>query len=227
MALLPAIPDPVAPLGSLAPLEWDKFVAFLGGYSQSALGRAWIGALVPSMDRAWIARQQTLVAEMRILVGAGVMPQLRSLFDPSDHLAKARIEGVALESEELRAIIALAEEITSWTELMRTPPESAHDRLPELTALSQELLTTSLRPLTESVREKILPDGSLADDASPELRRIRREMERQQRAIEESLRSALRRFSEGGSTQDELDHHPWRALRDSGEDRSGNVGCRA
>jgi DNA mismatch repair protein MutS2 len=204
MALLPAIPDPVAPLGSLAPLEWDKFVAFLGGYSQSALGRAWIGALVPSMDRAWIARQQTLVAEMRILVGAGVMPQLRSLFDPSDHLAKARIEGVALESEELRAIIALAEEITSWTELMRTPPESAHDRLPELTALSQELLTTSLRPLTESVREKILPDGSLADDASPELRRIRREMERQQRAIEESLRSALRRFSEGGSTQDEL-----------------------
>ena len=46
--------------------------------------------------------------------------------------------------------------------------------------------------------------GRLADDASPELRRIRREMERQQRAIEESLRSALRRFSEGGSAQDDL-----------------------
>ena len=204
MPLLPAIPEPVAPLGSLTPLEWDKFVAFLGSYAQSALGRAWIAALVPSMDRSWIARQQTLVAEMRILVTAGVMPQLRSLFDPSDQLAKARIEGVALESEELRAIIALAEEITAWTEVMRTPPESAHDRLPELNALSQVLLATSLRPLTESMREKILPDGTLADDASPELRRIRREMERQQRAIEESLRSALRRFSEGGSTQDEL-----------------------
>jgi DNA mismatch repair protein MutS2 len=201
MPLLPAIPKPIAP--SL-PLEWDKFVSFLGSYTQSALGRAWIGALVPSMDRAWIGRQQTLVAEMRVLVTAGVMPQLRSLFDPSDQLAKARIEGVALESEELRAIIALAEEITAWTELMRTPPESAHDRLPELTALSQQLLASSLRPLTDSMREKILPDGTLADDASPELRRIRREMERQQRAIEESLRSALRRFSEGGSTQDEL-----------------------
>ena len=106
MPLLPAIPKPIAP--SL-PLEWDKFVSFLGSYTQSALGRAWIGALVPSMDRAWIGRQQTLVAEMRVLVTAGVMPQLRSLFDPSDQLAKARIEGVALESEELRAIIALAE----------------------------------------------------------------------------------------------------------------------
>jgi DNA mismatch repair protein MutS2 len=87
---------------------------------------------------------------------------------------------------------------------MRTPPQNTQDRLPELTALSQKLLGTSLRPLTESMREKILPDGTLTDDASPELRRIRREMERQQRAIEESLRSALRRFSEGGSTQDEL-----------------------
>ena len=201
MPLLPEIPGPIA---ASSPLEWDKFVAFVGGYAQSALGRAWIGALTPSTDRAWVGRQQALVAEMRLLVAAGVMPQLRALFDPSDLLAKARIEGVALESEELRAVIALAEEITGWTELMRTPPENTQDRLPELTTLSNELLATSLRHLTESMREKILPDGTLADDASPELRRIRREMERQQRAIEESLRSALRRYSEGGTVQDEV-----------------------
>ena len=201
MPLLPEIPERAAP--SL-PLEWDKFVTFLGAYAQSALGRGWIGALVPSQECVWVEREQRLVAEMRLLVAAGVMPQLRALFDPTDLLAKARIEGVALESEELRATIALVEEITSWTELMRTPPQNTQDKLPELKELSSELLGTSLRPLTESMRDKLLPDGTLADDASPELRRIRREMERQQRAIEESLRSALRRFSEGGSTQDEL-----------------------
>jgi DNA mismatch repair protein MutS2 len=201
MPLLPAIPAPVA-TGSA--LEWDKFVAFLGGSTQSALGRSWITALTPSSDRAWIGRQHALVAEMRILSAAGPVPVTRDLFDPTDLLAKARIDGVALESEELRALIALAESIAAWTDLIRTPPESARERIPELTALSMDLLGTSLRPLTESLREKILPDGTLADDASPELRRIRREMERQQRAIEESLRSALRRFSEGGSTQDEL-----------------------
>jgi DNA mismatch repair protein MutS2 len=201
MPLLPEIPAPVTPS---SPLEWDKFVAFLGGYTQSALGRAWIAALFPSTDRDWVARQQRLVAEMRLLVAAGIMPQLRALFDPTDLLAKARIEGVALEPAELRAVIALAEEITSWAELMRNPPQNTQDRLPELKELSRELLATSLRPLIESMREKILPDGTLADDASPELRRIRREMERQQRAIEESLRAALRRFSEGGTVQDEL-----------------------
>jgi DNA mismatch repair protein MutS2 len=201
MPLLPEIPGPVAPS---QPLEWDKFVAFLGGYTQSALGRAWIAALTPSTDREWVRRAQHLVAEMRLLVAAGIMPQLRALFDPTDLLAKARIEGVALESAELRAVIALAEEITSWAELMRNPPQNTQDRLTELKELSRELLATSLRPLIESMREKILPDGTLADDASPELRRIRREMERQQRAIEESLRAALRRFSEGGTAQDEL-----------------------
>jgi DNA mismatch repair protein MutS2 len=48
------------------------------------------------------------------------------------------------------------------------------------------------------------PDGSLADDASPDLRRIRRELERQQRVIEDSLRHALRSLAEGSATQDEL-----------------------
>jgi DNA mismatch repair protein MutS2 len=201
MSLLPEIPHGISP-GS--PLEWDKFVSFLGSYAQSALGRAWIAALVPSADRGWIAQQQQKSGEMRLLVTAGVMPQLRSLFDPSDLLAKARIEGVALESEELRAVIELAEEISAWTEVMRTPPERTQNRLPELTALTQPLLGTSLRPLTQGMREKILPDGTLTDDASPELRRIRREIERQQRSIEESLRSALRRFSEGGTAQDEV-----------------------
>ncbi|MFP5230361.1 MAG: endonuclease MutS2, partial [Acidobacteriota bacterium] len=206
MPLLPAIPDPVAPSFQL---EWDKFVAFLGVYAQSTLGRGWIAALVPSTDRVWIDREQRRVAEMRLLLTAGGLPQLRALFDPTDLLAKARIEGVALESSELRAVIALAEEITAWTELMRTPPENTRrpgeeEPLPELTELSRELLGTSLRPLTQSMREKILPDGTLADDASPELRRIRREMERQQRAIEESLRAALRRFSEGGTAQEDL-----------------------
>ncbi len=201
MALLPAIP---APTETSPALEWDRFSAFLGGYAQSALGRAWIAALVPSGDRGWIMRQHRLVEEMRLLASHGGLPSLRALFDPSELLAKARIEGVALEPEEVRAIIGLAEEIAAWTNLMRTPPESTQDRLPELTALSADLLSSSLRPLIEAIRERILPDGSLADGASPELRRIRREMERQQRAIEESLRSALRRYSEGGSAQEEL-----------------------
>ncbi len=44
----------------------------------------------------------------------------------------------------------------------------------------------------------------LADDASPELNRIRREQERQQKLIEESLRAALRKLSAENATQDDV-----------------------
>ena len=53
-------------------------------------------------------------------------------------------------------------------------------------------------------RNKIQPDGTLEDRASPELARIRREIEKQRRAIQESLRGYLRRLAEGGAVQDEL-----------------------
>jgi DNA mismatch repair protein MutS2 len=189
---------------SRSALEWDRFLALLSGYAQSATGRDWLLALAPSSDRDWIGRQHALVAEMRLLLKEGVRPSVTSLFDPADLLAKSRIEGAALEAEEIRRVVSLAEDISAWSALLAQPPNALQDALPELQALTADLLTTSLTPLVESLRARILPDGSLTDDASPELRRIRREMERQQRAIEDSLRSALRRFAEGGSTQDDL-----------------------
>ena len=76
-------------------------------------------------------------------------------------------------------------------------------KLPGLSELSSAL-TTSLSPLAETIARTIQPDGSLADDASPELGRIRREQERQQRVIEESLRTALRKLSSDGATQEDL-----------------------
>ncbi|HUA92034.1 MAG TPA: endonuclease MutS2, partial [Terracidiphilus sp.] len=185
-------------------LEWGRFLDLLVGYAQSTTGKQWLLGLAPSTDLDWIRREHALSGEMRKLLAAGVRPSLGSLFDPSEALAKSRIEGAALEAEEIRKVVALGEDISAWSGLMGAPPGELADALPRLRELSGELLTLPLKPLIESLRSRILPDGSLADDASPELRRIRREMERQQRAIEESLRAALRRFSEGGSTQDDL-----------------------
>ena len=71
-----------------------------------------------------------------------------------------------------------------------------------VTELSQNL--ADFTPLLRYFRNKILPDGTLDDHASPELARIRRDIEKQKRTIQESLRSYLRRLSEGGAVQDEL-----------------------
>src|SRR5207302_1913152 len=64
--------------------------------------------------------------------------------------------------------------------------------------------TIAFTEFLRTFRNKILPDGTLEDRASPELSQIRREIERQKRLIQESLRSYLRHLSEGGAVQEEL-----------------------
>lgn len=190
---------------SRSALEWDRFLELLSKYAQSGVGRTWLMELGPSTDAEWIGREHSRVEEMRTLLGADAgQPGLGGLFDPSDLLAKAQIEGVALEAEEIRSAATLAELIVAWAGVLSVPPHDLEDKLPELRALFGEGLTVTLKPLVESLRGRFLPDGTLADDASPVLKRIRREMEQQHRAIENSLRSALRRYSEGGSAQEEL-----------------------
>lgn len=203
MSLLKPIPSPVQEF-SPAALEWGRFLELLAGYSHSAIGRGWVLGLVPSSDPAWLGREHGLVAEMQLLLRQGVSPALGALVDPTATLDKSRIVGAALEPEEIRDLLSLMDDINSWQQLITEPPAAVLAQLPELEALTAPLLGSGLQSLARALRTRVMPDGSLTDDASPDLRRIRREIERQQRHIEDSLRGILRRLAEGGATQDEL-----------------------
>jgi len=185
-------------------LEWSRLLELLTGFVHSTVAREWLMAMKPSRDTSWIEQQHGLVSEMRLLLGQGVSPALGGLFDPTRLTDKARIQGALLEPEEMRDLLFLVDNITTWQALIERPPEAVAAQLPGLQALSQLPPGAQLAQLARSLRSRLNPDGSLSDDASPELRRVRREIERQQRVIEESLRSTLRRLSEGGSTQEDL-----------------------
>ena len=202
MPLLDPIPSPVEH-ADFAALEWKPLLDLVAAYAASPVGREAILALQPSTDEGWIGRQHRLVSEVRLLLEEQVSIPLGGLLDPTQLAAKAQIDGAALEAAELQSVARLANDVASWQALLREPPVRLVGKLPGLWELSAAL-TTSLRPLAESIERKIQPDGSLADDASPELNRIRREQERQQRLIEESLRAALRKLTGEGATQEDL-----------------------
>ena len=202
MSLFDPIPSPVEH-ADLAALEWQPLLALVAGFVSSPVGREAILALQPSTDEAWIARQHRLAAELRLLLEEQVSVPLGGLFDPTQLAAKSQIEGAALEAGELQAMARLANDVAAWQSLLREPPMRLVGKLMGLAELSSAL-TSNLRPLAEAIERTIQPDGSLADDASPELNRIRREQERQQRQIEESLRSALRKLTGEGATQEDL-----------------------
>lgn len=203
MSLLDPIPLPVLN-ADFAALEWEPLLALVAGFAASPVGRQAILELRPSSDDEWIRRQHQLTGEVRLALQEQISIALGGLFDPTQLAAKAGIPGAALEASELQAVARLANDVASWQGLLQSPPARLVGKLPGLSMLSGALLTASLRPLAEQIERTIEPDGSLADHASPELSRIRREQERQQRAIEESLRAALRKLSSDGATQEDL-----------------------
>ena len=202
MPLLDPIPSHVVD-ADFSALEWEPLLALVAGFSASPVGRQAILDLRPSTDAEWMRRQHELTGEVRQILTEQVSVPLGGLFDPTQLAAKAQIAGAALEAAELQAVARLANDVASWQALLQSPPARLVGKLAGLSALSSAL-TSSLRPLAETIERTIQPDGSLADNASPELGRIRREQERQQRQIEESLRATLRKLSSDGATQEDL-----------------------
>jgi DNA mismatch repair protein MutS2 len=221
-ALLGPTPAPAQHLDAAA-LEWHPLLALVASYAISGVGRKGLLAFSPSTDPSWIEQQHQLVEELRTLLSSAASIPLGGLFDPTQLAAKSQIPGAALEPEEFQSIARLANDIAAWQSLLRNPPTGI--RVPQVSNLRpgnetpgsdapvspiqgviglSAKLTQSLAPLAESIQRKLLPDGTVADDASPELSRIRNEQVRQQRVIEESLRSALRRLSASDQTQDDL-----------------------
>lgn len=110
---IPQIPLPLVE-SSAAALEWPRLREHIASRTFSPLGRAWIVALEPSADLAWIDTQQQRTEEMRGLFASGVSFDFHGLFNPTDLLDKARIEGSALEPLEILALITVVERVEAW-----------------------------------------------------------------------------------------------------------------
>jgi len=183
-------------------LELDHLRQLLSAYVVSPLGHARIAALAPSRDRQWIECQQQLTEELRGYLRAGGRFDFHGLVDPSQLIGKSRIQGAVLELSEIHDILRLADRAAEWREAALHPPNAIQGQWQVVTELAANI--GDLNPLLRSFRNKILPDGTLDDRASPELTHIRREVERQRRTIQESLRAYLRKLAEGGTVQEEL-----------------------
>ncbi len=183
-------------------LEFDSLLDLLRGYASSPLGQARIAALAPSTDRAWIESQHQLASEIREFHRVGGRFEFSGLLPTSQLVQKSRILGAILETTEIRDVVLIVDRAAEWREISLHPPASMKRDWRAVTTLSAQL--ADFNEFLRFFRNKIQPDGTLEDHASPELTRIRREIERQRRTIQESLRGYLRRLAEGGTVQDEL-----------------------
>ena len=183
-------------------LEFDSLRELLRGYSSSPLGNAKIAALAPSADSSWIAEQQELAEEVREFRRVGGRFDFSGLLDVTSLIERARIVGAVLETTEIRDVVLIVDRAAEWREIVSHPPASMRTEWKRTRTLSASVPDYS--GFLQYFRNKIEPDGTLEDRASPELARIRRDIEKQRRGIQDSLRAYLRRLAEGGAVQDEV-----------------------
>ena len=183
-------------------LEFESLLDLIRGYASSPLGQERAAALAPSLDRRWIENQHQLTSEIREFRRVGGRFEFSGLLNISTPVEKARIAGAVLETTEIRDVVLVIDRAAEWREIALSPPAAMKVEWAAVAELSSGII--DFTEFLRGFRNKIQPDGTLEDRASPELARIRREIERQKRTIQESLRGYLRRLSEGGAVQDEL-----------------------
>ena len=190
-------------------LEFDDLRALLGRYVRSPMGQAELRSVTPLSDRPAIENALADAAEAIEYLraasnpqtagrGAAIRPRFDLGADPAPLVARLRIQGATLEATEifeLARVLDLASEA-------RSVVLSARERYPRLAAHASAI--ADLHELARDLRGKILPDGTLADDASVMLARLRRDSERQRRQIEESLARFLRTHHEDGTLQEDF-----------------------
>ncbi len=190
-------------------LEFEPLRELVGRYVRSELGRAELAALAPSSDRAAIEAALGDAAEAIAYLrtssqpqstsrGAAIRVRFSEIDDPARAIAKLRIEGATLEPQEIFEVARLLDLASEARSIFL----GAREKFPRLGGYATAL--ADLRDLAHDLRGKILPDGSLADDASVALGRLRREVERQRRLIQASLERFLRAHQEDGTLQEDF-----------------------
>jgi len=124
-------------------------------------------------------------------------PRFQGLRDLRPSVDKLRAEGSVLDGIEIYNLI----ELLDRTDEARQRLGRENDRYPHLATHAGRL--ADFTPLRGDLSGKVRPNGELLDDASPQLYRIRRQIEQQRSLIQSTLEAFVQHHYEEGVLQDD------------------------
>jgi DNA mismatch repair protein MutS2 len=177
---------------SLNTLEYQKLLAIVARNAQTPMGKARFAELQPMANRLELEKDLQLVAEtLRLNEEKQVSWSFSELPDPSNAVAILRIRNATLEPVTLLEITALCNQALFARSIVAPEKEF----VPNLWQVIENL-PPSLFAAIDRINKKLLPGGEIDDTASPELARIRREINNQRIRLQKSLESLMRSSSE-------------------------------
>jgi DNA mismatch repair protein MutS2 len=190
-------------------LEFYRLRDLLGRYVSSPQGRAELEKVEPQSDRAALEADLAETAEgigylrsasrpQAAQRGAAIRLDFNGIPDLTASVHKLRIEGASLDPKEMFDVFAFLDRSADARSVLNAVAE----RFPRLGARGAQI--GEFRNLLKDLEGKINPDGSVADTASVALQRVRRDIERQKKQIQNSLESFLKAHQEEGVLQEEF-----------------------
>ena len=158
---------------ALTVLEFSRVLDLVAGHASSAAGAARTRQLQPLLSEREVAGEHARVEAMRAMVGSEAGWNPEPIPDLAAALGRLRVEGTAWTALELRAAVTLL--LSS-----RRALDTLHDKTLDdgVTAPLESLAASLVRdPETEREIDRVIKDdATVRDDASPLLRRVRKEL---------------------------------------------------
>ena len=183
---------------SLDTLEFHRLLELVACNAQTPTGRERILALGPMTSRLELESSLAAINETIALAEEKqVTWSFSGLEDPSDAVAILKIRNATLEPGLLLEIARVCNQAL----FARSSIQPEKEFVPTLWTIVESIPPTLFTAL-EKINKKLLPGGEIDDSASPELARLRREINAQRARLTKSLESVMR--SVGTAIQDEI-----------------------
>jgi DNA mismatch repair protein MutS2 len=183
---------------TFAALELFDFIEMAALRAQTPPGRALIMRLRPSADSGEIRLELEITGECVAYQAVKGRFGLAGVEDLQDASARLHIEGNSLEPRQILAFERLLVVGKELKENIFGVEPSEH--FPRLRGIAAGI--PDVRPILSAIRGKVLPNGEIDDNASPELRAIRRDLSERRHRINRTLEAILKASPE--SVQDEI-----------------------
>ncbi len=183
---------------SLNTLEYEKLCRLIARFAQTPTGKSRLENLAPVHSRLELEKDLKAIAETILLNEVKqVSWSFSGLEDPSDAIAILRIKNATLEPIILLELTRVCNQALFARSAISPEKEFA----PVLWEIVENIPPTLFAAI-DKINKKLLPSGEIDDSASPELARLRREINNQRGRLQKALESTMR--NAGDAIQDAI-----------------------
>jgi DNA mismatch repair protein MutS2 len=169
-------------------LEYGKLRTLVAGYTQTPMGRHLLEDVQPLTSRKTLERDLEAISEtIKLNEEKQVSWSFSDISEPFEAIAILKIQNATLEPTVLLELTRLCNQAL----FARSVISPEKDFVPNLWKIV-EILPKTLFDVIAKINKKLLPSGEIDDTASPELARLRREINLQRGRLQKSLESIMR-----------------------------------